>query len=189
MVKASRYLTHIKRLAEPGEAVGRLLERARHLGSKLGPILLQLPPNLGADHGRLADTLARFPSDVRVAVEFRHPSWFSDETRALLTERGAALCLADSPRRKTPVWRTAGWGYVRLHEGRAAPHPCYGRHALGTWASRLAELWAPGDDVFCYFNNDGQACAVRDAVLFARALERVGLHPTRVPAPDDVRVG
>ncbi|MGH9280601.1 MAG: DUF72 domain-containing protein [Acidimicrobiales bacterium] len=188
-VKASRYLTHVKRLADPDEAVGRLLERARHLGPKLGPVLLQLPPTLVADLDRLDATLACFPPDVRVSVELRHPSWFTDETRQLLSDRDAALCLADSPHRDTPRWRTAGWGYLRMHEGRASPHPCYGRQALASWASRLADLWTPADDVYCYFNNDARSCAVRDAAMFARAVTRVGLHPTPVPTARDVRVG
>lgn len=187
-VKASRYLTHIKRLKDPEEPVNRFMERATHLGRKLGPVLLQLPPSLGADFAALEDTLSRFPSDVRIAVEFRHDSWFNDKTYELLSARNAAFCLADSPRRTTPVLRTADWGYVRFHEGRANPHPCYGRGALETWASRLGELWADGDDVYAFFNNDPRGCAVRDARVFAAATERAGLTPTRVPGPGDIRV-
>ncbi len=187
-VKASRYLTHIKRLQDPAEPVARFMERARHLGSKLGPVLLQLPPNLQLSLERLDDTLSRFPSDVRVAVEFRHDSWFVDETRAVLSNYDAAFCLADSPRRRTPVWRTSSWGYLRLHEGRATPHPCYGRQALTHWAERLAECWSTDEDVYVFFNNDHRACAVRDARVFAAACIRAGLEPTRVPGPSDVTV-
>jgi uncharacterized protein YecE (DUF72 family) len=171
-VKASRYLTHVKRLREPAEAVKRLMERARALGPKLGPVLLQLPPTLAAHHHDLAATLDAFEPGVRVAVEFRHPSWFTDETAELLRRYDAALCLADSPRRRTPCWRTASWGYLRLHEGRAAPRPCYGRQALRSWRDRLAELWGAGDDVYVYFNNDPGACAVRNATTFSRMLQR-----------------
>ena len=185
-VKASRYITHIRRLQEPAEAVGRLLERARHLGPKLGPVLLQLPPSLAADHAALAATLACFPAEVRVAVEFRHESWFSDETRSLLADHDAAFCLADSPKRRTPEWRTASWGYVRFHEGRSSPRPCYGRDALNTRAGRLAELFSPDEDLYAFFNNDPHGCAVRDAQRFAGAVERVGLVPTRVPSPREV---
>ncbi|MDQ4133735.1 MAG: DUF72 domain-containing protein [Actinomycetota bacterium] len=188
-VKASRYLTHIRRLQEPAEPVHRLMDRARHLGIKLGPVLLQLPPNLAADGKALDQTLAQFPAGVRVAVEFRHESWFTDETQELLRRHGAALCLADSPRRQTPAWRTADWGYLRFHEGRATPRPCYGRGALETWARRLAELWKPADDVYVFFNNDPEGCAVRDARIFARAAVRAGLEPTRVPAAADVTMG
>ncbi|MDP8936359.1 MAG: DUF72 domain-containing protein [Actinomycetota bacterium] len=185
-VKASRYLTHVRRLEEPAEPVGRLMERASHLGSKLGPVLLQLPPNLGAQPAALDRTLACFDPGVRVAVEFRHDSWFTEETRDLLSSRRAALCLADSPRRRTPVWRTADWGYLRLHEGRASPHPCYGRRALTTWAGRLAEHWDPAEDVYVYFNNDPQGCALRDAQVFAGAASRAGLAPSSVPASSEV---
>jgi uncharacterized protein YecE (DUF72 family) len=191
-VKASRYLTHIRRLREPEEPVDRLLDRARHLGGKLGPVLLQLPPNLQADPEALDRTLRAFPAGVRVAVEPRHGSWFSDEVRDLLTEHGAALCLADSagvPRRRSPLWRTAGWTYLRLHQGTATPRPCYGRQALATWAGRLAELVGPDADAYVYFNNDPAGCAVRDAGVFARAAARAGLRPTRVPAAAEVRVG
>ncbi|MFN2607764.1 MAG: DUF72 domain-containing protein [Acidimicrobiales bacterium] len=188
-VKVSRYLTHVKRLQAPAEPVARFMDRARHLGPKLGPVLLQLPPTLALDLPLLEATLDRFPPGVRVTVEPRHESWFIDDARRLLADRGVALCLADSPRRRAPAWRTADWGYLRLHEGRARPHPCYGRQALGTWARRLADLWPASADVYVFFNNDHVACAVRDARLFALACRRAGLSPTRVPAPADVHAG
>jgi uncharacterized protein YecE (DUF72 family) len=188
-VKMSRYLTHIRRLRAPEEPVARFLDNARGLGDKLGPVLLQLPPNLKADLDALDDTLRRIGTRARVAVEFRHDSWFGDETRALLAERGAALCLADrSSKPASPLWRTADWGYVRLHEGSASPHPCYGRGALETWAQRLAELWGPGAEVFVYFNNDTRGCALANARSFARAVERAGLEASRVP-DETVRAG
>jgi uncharacterized protein YecE (DUF72 family) len=182
-VKASRYLTHIKRLRDPVEPVHRLMDRASHLGDKLGPILLQLPPTLAADLDALDSTLTAFPGGVRVAVEFRHPSWLTDETRALLERRGAALCLADGGPLRIPLWRTAAWGYVRLHAGRAHPPSCYGPTALRSWAGRLADLWARGDDVHVYFNNDAHGCAPRDARRFAGAVRAAGLEPSRVPGP------
>lgn len=188
-VKASRFLTHVRRLRDPEEPVRRFLERAGQLGAKLGPVLLQLPPTLKVDLGALRDTLERFPREVRVAVEPRHDSWFSDETRALLADRGAALCLADSPRRRSPLWRTSDWSYLRFHEGTATPWPCYGERALARWAEALAGTWGPELDVYVYFNNDRGGCAVRDAARFARAATRSGLHPTRTPSPSQVWVG
>ena len=117
-VKASRYLTHVRRLRDPAEPVRRMLDAFQGLGGKLGPVLLQLPPTLSADPALLDDCLARFPADVRVAVEPRHPSWWTNAVRAVLTARGAALCWADRRGQPvTPMWRTAGWGYVRFHEG------------------------------------------------------------------------
>jgi uncharacterized protein YecE (DUF72 family) len=161
--------------------VDLFMERARHLGSKLGPVLLQLPPRFQADVGRLAATLDRFPGHVRVAVEFRDDSWYRDDVRRVLEERDSALCLADSPHRRTPEWRTSEWGFVRFHEGTGSPRPCYQEGALSTWAERIARHWGPDQDVFCYFNNDHLACAVRDAVRFAGLARRVGLRPTRTP--------
>jgi uncharacterized protein YecE (DUF72 family) len=170
-VKASRYITHIKRLREPAEPVARLMERATGLGDRLGPVLLQLPPNLQVDAERLADCLARFPPGVRVAVEARHPSWWCDAVREALTVHGAALCWADRQSRPvTPLWRTAGWGYLRLHEGAAHPPPRYGRQALRSWAERLAATWGRAEDVYVYFNNDTGGAAVDDAIAFAAEL-------------------
>ena len=185
-VKMSRFLTHLKRLKDPEEPLRRFMTNASALGDKLGPVLLQLPPNFGVDVERLADVLALFKRDVRVAVEFRHESWFTDEVAGVLENHGAALCLADTPRRRQPDWRTADWGFVRFHEGRGSPRPCYGERALATWAERLAELWGPSADVYCYFNNDTRCCAVRDAAVFARAAARAGLRPTRVPELSEV---
>ena len=155
-VKASRYLTHIKRLRDP-EALAR--------------------------------TLRAFPPGVRVAVEPRHDSWWTDQVRDLLASHGAALCLADSPQRHTPVWRTADWTYLRLHQGTAAPRPCYDRAALAAWARRLADLVGPDADAYVYFNNDPGGCAVRDAVWFAEEAIAAGLHPTRVPSLEEAPVG
>ena len=180
-VKASRYLTHVRRLREPEEPVERLMGHASGLGSKLGPVLLQLPPNLPMDLPALRRTLQAFPRGARVAVEVRHDSWAVPDTRALLEERGAALCLTDSAGRHSPLWQTTDWAYVRFHSGQSHPSSCYGRAALDTWAGRVAELWPPAADVFVYFNNDSHGCAPRDAHQFALAVRRHGLDPTRVP--------
>jgi uncharacterized protein YecE (DUF72 family) len=182
-VKASRYLTHVRRLKEPIEPVHRLVERASALGRKLGPVLLQLPPNLPARFDDLAAVLSAFPASIKVAVEFRHPSWHVETTTAVLAKYDAAFCLADSPRRRTPEWRTASWGYLRMHEGRASPHPCYGHQALNSWAKRLAQLFNPTEDVYVYFNNDAHACAVANAEEFSRLVtrRRPGSMP---PSPD-----
>ncbi len=142
-VKMSRYLTHIKRLREPAEPVERFLSRATALGPKLGPVLLQLPPTLTADTGLLADVLDLFPRGVRVAVEPRHDSWWTDPVRRTLERFDAALCWADRRSRPiTPLWTTASWGYLRLHEGRARPWPNYGRGALRSWVDRIATAGA-----------------------------------------------
>jgi uncharacterized protein YecE (DUF72 family) len=172
-VKASRYLTHIKRLQAPDEPVARLMERATALGDRLGPVLVQLPPNLQAVPDRLDACLRAFPAGVRVAVEPRHPSWWTDEVRDLLSRHGAALCWADRNSRPiTPLWRTADWGYLRLHHGAAKPWPRYGRQALASWVDRLEAAWPDGGDAYVYFNNDPGAAAVRDARVFVRLCDR-----------------
>ncbi len=187
-VKMSRYLTHLKRLLDPAEPVHRFMSRARRLGRKLGPVLVQLPPRFEVEPGRLRATLAEFDRDVRVAVEFRDDSWYTDEVREILAAHGAALVLADRRHRHTPLWRTAAWGFVRLHEGVARPRPCYGERILETWVERIAELWPPEADVFAFFNNDHRCCAPRDAGVFARLAEKAGLRPTHTPDPDEVHV-
>jgi uncharacterized protein YecE (DUF72 family) len=179
-VKASRFLTHVRRLANPEEPVARLMDRASALGDRLGPVLLQLPPNLAADLGRLDACLACFPPGVRVAVEPRHPSWWTADTEAVLRARGAALCWADrSSRPVTPLWRPTRWGYLRLHVGRAQPWPRYGTRALAGWVSRVAAPPAAGGDgagdFFVYFNNDRGGAAVEDAGAFCHLARRAGL--------------
>jgi uncharacterized protein YecE (DUF72 family) len=179
-VKMSRYLSHIKRLRDPAEPVARFLDRAAGLGPKLGPVLLQLPPSLRADPGLLDATLAEFPGGVRVAVEPRHPSWWTAAVRDTLTRRGAALCWADRlGRPATPLWRTADFGYLRLHEGRATPRPGYGPRALSTWLDRITGTFDAAPPVFVYFNNDPGGAAVRDAVALARLAQRRGLDVSR----------
>jgi uncharacterized protein YecE (DUF72 family) len=172
-VKASRYLTHTLRLRYPREPVEYLMERAEGLGEKLGPILIQLPPDMPIELERLDETLAAFGQKVEVAVEPRHRSWFTPEFRALLERRGAALCIADRHGPISPIWQTTSWLYVRLHEGRASPRSCYGRAALAAWARRLVDLAGPDPPGYVYFNNDARACAIRNAKTFERALAQM----------------
>lgn len=172
-VKASRYLTHVRRLEDPQAPVEYLMERAEELGDRLGPILLQLPPTMEIDLDRLDRTLEAFGREVRVAVEPRHTSWFVPELCEVLRRRGAAFVLADRKGPITPLWSTSGWFYLRMHQGLARPRPCYGDTALRSWVDRLGEL--PDDSGrsgFVYFNNDHRACAVRNAAEFEEMLGR-----------------
>jgi uncharacterized protein YecE (DUF72 family) len=187
-VKMSRYLTHIKKLADPGEPVERFLSRAQALGSKLGPVLIQLPPTMTEDVGRLRDTLRLFPSGMRLAVECRHDTWYTADLRACLEEFNAALVIADSPRRQVPAWRTADWGFVRFHEGLGRPRPCYTKAALTTWSDTLAGLYGPGDDLFVYFNNDPRACALRDALVFGKLMTERGFRHGKLPRRGEIEV-
>jgi uncharacterized protein YecE (DUF72 family) len=147
---------------------------------------LQLPPNLAADPDLLDRTLTRFPAAVRVAVEPRHDSWWTPAVRDVLERRGAALVWADRLSRPvTPLWRTADWGYLRFHSGRATPRPRYGRGALRSWLDRITAEFAPLDrhDVYAYFNNDPHAAAISDAAMLGGMARRRGLAPTRTPGP------
>jgi uncharacterized protein YecE (DUF72 family) len=193
-IKASRYLTHIRRLRDPAEPVRRLMDAAAGLGGRLGPVLLQLPPNLRADPALLAgclDEFARAQVDiaggpgrpVQVAVEPRHASWWTDEVRQVLADHYAALCWSDRLGRPVaPLWRTAAWGYLRLHEGPAQPWPRYGARALGSWLDRLSGTWPDGAGVFVFFNNDQLGAAVADSAAFATLARREGRTATRTPA-------
>lgn len=168
-VKASRYLTHVRRLRDPAEPVGRMLEAFAGLADKLGPVLIQLPPTMRADPVLLDEVLGRFPPGLRVAVEPRDPSWWSDAVREVLAARGAALCWADRAGQPvTPLWRTADWGYLRFHEGTGDPWPRYTGRCLRDWADRVARTWPGQAFVYAYFNNDQEGAAVIDAAAFAR---------------------
>ena len=181
-VKGSRYLTHMKRLREPAEPVSRLMDRAGGLGKRMGPILLQLHPNMKYAPDRLRETLAAFGKDVRVAVEPRHSSWYTDELYQLLREHNAALCAADQGEEfAVPVVRTADWSYVRFHGGHDTPESCYTRDGLRARARELVDKLDGARDVFVYFNNDGHGCALRDAARFAELIEEAGGTPSRVP--------
>lgn len=184
-LKASRYLTHVKRLRDAAEPVARLMRAAAGLGSKLGPVLLQLPPTLTADPPRLAACLAEFAgSSPHVAVEPRHPSWWTDATRHVLMAHGACLCWADQLGRPvTPLWRTADWGYVRFHQGAASPWPRYGRSAMRAWLARLSRTWPDEAPVYVFFNNDACAAAVTDSAEFAELARQAGRAVSRTPSP------
>jgi len=179
-VKASRYLTHMRRLRDPAGPARRLLEAAAGLGDRLGPVLLQLPPDLPAVPERLAGCLREFPPSVRVAVEPRHESWWTGEVRDVLTTANAALCWADrSGSAVTPLWRTADWGYLRLREGDGVPWPSYREATLGGWAERITATWPADGDIYVYFNNDQNGAAPRDAARLAAAIAGRGGHPAR----------
>lgn len=172
-VKASRFLTHVKRLKDPQEPVQRLLEACTGLGDRLGPILVQLPPTMKSDVERLDTCLACFPRSIRVAVEPRHDSWWTDETRRILETHGAALTWSDRLGKPVaPLWRTTTWGYVRLHQGREAFPPDYTATRLRQWKQRADGCWSDTDDVFFYFNNDPGAAAIRNAKSLQRMENR-----------------
>lgn len=163
-VKASRYLTHVKRLREVGKGVARLYERIEPLdgAGKLGPILWQLPENFHRDDERLAGALDELPPG-RHAFEFRHASWFEPEVEELLRERGVALVIGDHPKHPfQTLARTADWMFARLHVGRGRDGN-YTPAQLREWAERVRQ-WRKEGDVYLYFNDDWNGHAVKEAL-------------------------
>ncbi|MBO9542554.1 DUF72 domain-containing protein [bacterium] len=169
-VKASRYLTHLKKLKDPAPALSRLFAAIAPLGDKLGPVLYQLPPRWRFDAERLAGFLGALPQGL-AAVEFRDPSWYRPEAYRLLADHGVALCASSFPGLPM-VWEaTGGIGYVRLH-GTAVPYgDRYTPNALGVIAQRVRNLLRRGLDVYVYFDNDAEAFAVENARELRKLLE------------------
>ena len=166
-VKASRYLTHVKRLKTVDPYVARFYEPLEALTrtEKFGPLLWQFPANFHVNLERLAGALRALPSG-RHAFEFRHESWFTEEVYGLLRDHGAALVVGDESSRwvSTPHVRTADWTYIRLHHGSRGRHGNYSRSEIETWARRLSQ-WRRDTEVFIYFNNDWEGFALRNARL------------------------
>jgi uncharacterized protein YecE (DUF72 family) len=180
-VKASRFLTHMKRLREPREPLARLFDRASAFGRRLGPVLYQLPGNFTIDLDRLEAFLEALPRTssgrrIRHVMEFRHPSWYVAETYHLLNRRGVALCLHDKEGSAIDAPIEGPFVYVRFHGTSGRYAGSYGRRALTRWAHRLAEQAAQGRQVFAYFNNDPGAAAVDNALTLRSALRRLGEH-------------
>jgi uncharacterized protein YecE (DUF72 family) len=163
-VKASRYLTHMKRLADMEQGIRRFYAAIEPLAEspKLGPVLWQLPERMGRDVPRLAEALDALPRG-RHCFEFRHESWFCDEVLGLLREHEVALAIGDHPERPWQPWvRTAGWSFVRFHYGHRGRRGNYSDRELDELAPRLKRL-ARGSEVFAYFNNDWEGFAVANA--------------------------
>jgi uncharacterized protein YecE (DUF72 family) len=168
--KASRFLTHSKRLKDTGLGLRRFLEPLEALGDKLGPILFQLPGNFRPDLERLAAFLDALPEGGRYAFELRNPAWFERGLFDLLAARKAALCLYDFEGREAPLEVTAGFVYIRLHGPTGRYQGSYDDAALATWAKRIERWRAKGRDVYCYFDNDEKAYAPGDALRLKAVL-------------------
>jgi len=181
-LKASRYITHIRRLRDPGDSVRLFWSRARRLGGKLGPVLFQLPPRFRADLDLLRAFLRTLPKGMRPAMEFRDASWETPEVYEALDRSGAAFVLADRPGARVPDVVTGGWSYIRFHQGRPLA-PDYTRDKLRRWAERIAGLEAA--DTYAYFNNDTGGAAIRDAATLIEILDAAGEEVAHAPRGAD----
>jgi uncharacterized protein YecE (DUF72 family) len=173
-VKASRGLTHAKRLYAPEQWLERISHSWHELGDRRGVVLFQLAPGQARDDARLDYLLARVPAWMRVAVEFRHPSWQDEQVYQLLERRQAAYCVMSGAGLPCVLRATASFVYVRLHgpDDRHLYGGSYTDAELGWWAQRILEWEAAGHDVFAYFNNDGGGNAVRNACTLRHLLGR-----------------
>ena len=174
--KASRYLTHVRRLRDIEQGIHRYYERIMPLieADKLGPVVWQLPPNFRRDDDVLAAALELLPPG-RHCFEFRHESWFVAAVYALLREHDAALVIGDHPRWPFQARElTADWTLVRLHHGHRGRRGNYSERELDEWARRIAQ-WRRRAQVFVYFNNDWEGFAVDNARSLKRRLR---------PSPD-----
>jgi uncharacterized protein YecE (DUF72 family) len=173
-VKASRYMTHIKRLADLPGSLAKYYDAIAPLASspKLGPVLWQLPANFRRDEDRLADALERLPPG-RHCFEFRDPSWFTGDVLAILRAYGAALVYGDHPDRPwQPLELTTDWTFVRFHYGHRGRRGNYSPSELEAWAERLDRVRREAE-IFAYFNNDWEAFAPRNALRLRELLERL----------------
>ncbi len=162
-VKASRLITHLKKLKQCEEPLAIFLERISHFGPKLGPILFQLPPHWHLNVQRLEEFLPLLPNDYRYTFEFRDPSWHCPEVYQLLKANQMAFCLFELAGLQSPEAVTSDFVYVRLHGPGAAYCGCYPPQVLGAWGAKIRRWQAQGQDVYCFFDNDQFAYAVINA--------------------------
>jgi uncharacterized protein YecE (DUF72 family) len=179
-VKASRFLTHLKRLRQPGPPLDRLFRRAAVLGSRLGPILYQLPATMSYDALRLRRFLralrlqsrrarARSPRlRLRHVIEFRDPSWYRPDVFAALRQSGVAVCLHDMPGSALEEAPDQPFVYVRFHGTTGKYSGSYSDETLRQWGDKLRQALKSGRDVYAYFNNDLGGTAVDDVRTLIR---------------------
>jgi uncharacterized protein YecE (DUF72 family) len=170
-VKASRFLTHNKKLKEPHHALENFLPRAEALGRKLGPILFQLPPKWRVNVERFAEFLEALPTYHRYTFEFREPTWEHDEIYALLRKHNAAYCIYELAGYVSPLQVTTDFVYVRLHGPTMSKYAgSYSSKALAMWAARIEKWTAERRSVFIYFDNDQAGYAAKNALELKRTL-------------------
>jgi uncharacterized protein YecE (DUF72 family) len=185
-LKASRFITHNKKLKDCESAIELLLSRAGELGGKLGPILFQLPPHWGLNLARPEDFLRLLPEVHRYAFEFRNASWDTTQTFRLLHRYNAAYCIFHLAGYLSPIEITADWTYIRLHGPGGKYQGSYGKRELQDWANCIADWSIRLKSVYIYFDNDQMAFAPHNALELKRLVElrltsqaSAPMHPAR----------
>ena len=170
-IKASRYITHLKRLKDCQENVDYFFKTIAGLKDKLGPILFQLPPSFKMDTERLKEFLSYLNDDHRYVFEFRHPTWFVGEIYEILSTYKVALCITDLNGHLSPEEITTNFTYIRLHGPKKAYKGSYGEKKLLEWKKKIQQ-WAKQCSVFCYFDNDEKGYAIQDAQFLKTKLPK-----------------
>jgi uncharacterized protein YecE (DUF72 family) len=174
-VKASRYITHMKKLKDPRQSLEKFVKRIRLLEGNLGPILFQLPPRWRCNPQRLESFLSALPEGNAYAFEFRDPSWFDPRTYDVLSSHEAAFCMYDLKGETSPKELTADFAYIRLHGPENRPYAgLYDTKALSGWAGAISAWLDQGLRVYCYFDNDQKGYAPRNAAELQQMLRPGG---------------
>jgi uncharacterized protein YecE (DUF72 family) len=171
-VKASRYMTHMKKLVVDRQSIDKFFRRVRHLEEKLGPVLFQLPPSFGINAERLEKFLAALPQGFRYTFEFRDHSWYTDEVYALLEKYNAAFCIYELEHHVSPMEVTADFIYIRLHGPGGKYQGNYTSAALRKWAAFCRKWRKKGKDVYVYFDNDQEAYAAFNALSLLELMKK-----------------
>jgi uncharacterized protein YecE (DUF72 family) len=162
-VKASRYITHMKKLKDPDEPLDNFMKRIEALGTALGPILFQLPPKWNCNTDRLDEFLETLPQGHRYTMEFRDQSWWNDDVYEALRSHNVAFCIFDLAGTRSPKELTADFAYLRLHGPGDAYEGRYGKKRLSGWAGAFNAWNDKVSDIYCYFDNDQDGYAALDA--------------------------
>jgi uncharacterized protein YecE (DUF72 family) len=164
VVKASRFITHMKKLKDPAESLVNFMENVQGLDEKLGPILFQLPPGWKINTERLQEFLEKLPAGFRYVFEFRNETWYDEAIYSLLQQHNCAFCIYELAGHMSPLKVTADFVYLRLHgPGENKYQGSYSNETLNEWASQCKEWAQEGKDVFVYFDNDEKGYAAFNA--------------------------
>lgn len=169
-VKASRFITHIKRLKVDKKSIKLFFDRIKGLKKKTGPVLFQLPPSMKKDVKRLDKFLSALPKRYKYVMEFRHKSWLADDVYDVLRKYKTAFCIISMPKFPHVIEATAPFSYIRMHGARSLYSSNYSKKELAKWAGHIKKFLKKGLDVYIYFNNDANAYAVKNALALKKLI-------------------